>query len=255
VATTKARKTKQSSPPPSAAELLKALERRGTKSYKDGLARYGIVAPKAFGVPMSAIHTLAKQTGKSHPLAGALWKTGWYEARLLAAFVAEPERVTPAEMDRWAADFDNWALCDTACFHLFDRTPHAFKKITAWSKRREEFVKRAAFALLASVALHDKSTPDTEFLRCLPLIERAASDERNFVKKAVLWALRGVGGRSAELHVKALALAQRLAASDAPAARFIGKGAVRELSSATAKRRLEARADRGTAARASKRVK
>jgi 3-methyladenine DNA glycosylase AlkD len=255
VATTKARTTRPTKPPPSAPQLLKSLERLGTKSYKDGLTRYGIVAPKAFGVPMGAIHTLAKQTGKSHALAAALWKTGWYEARLLAAFVAEPERVTPAEMDRWATDFDNWAVCDTACFHLFDRTPHAFKKITAWSKHRDEFVKRAAFALLASVALHDKTAPDAEFLRCMPLIERAASDERNFVKKAVLWALRGVGGRSPELNERALELAQRLAASDEPAARFIGKGALRELSSATAKRRLKARAARRSATRASKRVK
>jgi 3-methyladenine DNA glycosylase AlkD len=255
VASTKTRKAKQPPLAPSASELLKALERQGTKAYKDGLTRYGIVAPKAFGVSMNAIHALAKRTGKNHALAAALWKTGWYEARLLAAFVAEPERVTPAEMDRWADDFDNWAVCDTACFHLFDRTPHAFKKVTAWSKRREEFVKRAAFALLASVALHDRTTPDAEFVRCLPLIERAANDERNFVKKAVLWALRGIGARSPELNAAARALAERLGASDEPAARFIGKGALRELSSPASKRRMKARHATSSAARAPKRVR
>jgi 3-methyladenine DNA glycosylase AlkD len=221
--------------------VLKALERLGTKAYRDGLARYGIVAPKAFGVAMNAIQKLAKQIGRNHALASALWKSGWYEARLLAAFVAEPERVTPAEMDRWVGDFDNWATCDTACFHLWDRTPHAFAKIREWSKRREEFAKRASFALLASVALHDKTAPDREFSRCLPLIERAANDPRNFVKKAVLWALRGVGGRGTALNAEASAVAERLAASDDPTERWIGKGALRELSSPAAKRRAAVR--------------
>lgn len=227
--------------PPSVNELLKALEKKSSKAYRDGLGRYGITAPKAFGVPMNAIHAIAKQTGRDHTLAAGLWKTGWYEARLLAAFVAEPERLTPAEMDRWAKDFDNWAVCDTACFHLFDRTPHAFKKISAWAKRREEFVRRAGFALLASAALHHENTPDEAFARCLPLIERAAGDERNFVKKAVLWALRGIGGRGADLNAQALAVAKRLADSDEASARFIGKGALRELASPAAKRRVTAR--------------
>jgi 3-methyladenine DNA glycosylase AlkD len=222
-------------------EVLKALERLGTKAYRDGLARYGIVAPKAFGVAMNAIHGLAKQTGRNHALAAALWRSGWYEARLLAAFVAEPERVTPAEMDRWVEDFDDWATCDTACFHLWDRTPHAFAKIREWAKRSEEFEKRASFALLASVALHDKTAPDREFSRCLPLIERAAGDPRNFVKKAVLWALRGVGGRGTALNAEAVALAQRLATSADPTERWLGKGALRELSSPAAKRRAAAR--------------
>jgi 3-methyladenine DNA glycosylase AlkD len=230
-----------SQPAPSAGSLLKTLERLGTKKTKDSLTRYGIVAPNAFGVAMGAIQKLAKQTGKDHALAAALWKTEQYEARLLAAFVAEPERMTPAEMDRWARDFDNWAVCDTACMHLFDRTPHALARVTAWGKRREEFVKRAAFALLASVALHDRSMPDAAFRSFLSLIERESIDERNFVKKAVLWALRGVGGRSTALHDDAMALARRLGASEAPAARFIGKAALRELSSAAALRRLKAR--------------
>ncbi len=255
MATKKATTKPNPKPIPSAGSLVKTLERLGTKATKASLTRYGIVAPNAFGVPMSAIQKLAKQTGKDHALAVALWKTESYEARLLAAFVAEPERLTPAEMDRWAKDFDNWAVCDTACMHLFDRTPHALERVTAWSKRREEFVKRAAFALLASVALHDRSTPDAAFRSFLPLIERASDDERNFVKKAVLWALRGVGGRSTALHDEAMALARQLGASDAPAARFIGKGALRELTSAAALRRLKAREAKQALARSPRRTR
>jgi 3-methyladenine DNA glycosylase AlkD len=237
---------------PDVRSVLAALERRGKKSVRDGFQRFGIEAPKAFGVSMGDIHALAKQTGRDHALADALWKSGWYDARLLAAFVAEPERVTPAQMDRWAKDFDNWAVCDTACFHLFDRTPHAFTKIAGWAGRKEEFVKRAAFALLASVALHDRDAPDTAFLRCLPLIEDAADDARNFVKKAVVWALRGVGGRNAALHAEALALAERLAASGDATARWIGKGAARELKSPVTRRRI---AKKTSAAKRPARVK
>lgn len=137
-------------------EVLEWLERRGTKRNRDGMARYGIVAPKVFGVSMATMKALTGRLGRDHELALALWDTGWYEARILTAFVDEPARVTPAQMNRWARDFDNWAVCDTLCLHLFDKTPHAWKKIAQWSERRGEFVKRAAFALLASVALHDR---------------------------------------------------------------------------------------------------
>jgi 3-methyladenine DNA glycosylase AlkD len=210
-------------------EALKFLKARGRKRNVEGMARYGIRAPRVFGVPMAAMRTLARRFGRSHELAAGLWATGWYEARILASFVDEPERVTPAQMDRWCRDFDNWAICDTVCFHLFDRTPHAFRKIAQWSRRREEFVKRAAFALLASVALHDKSSGDKPFAKCLPLLERAAEDERNFVKKGVSWGLRGVGRRSPELHAAAVALARRLSASPQPAARWVGKDALRAM--------------------------
>jgi 3-methyladenine DNA glycosylase AlkD len=193
------------------------------------MARYGIVAPKMFGVPMGQIQLLAKRLGRDQTLAEALWETGWYEARLLTAFVAEPQRLTARQMDRWCRDFDNWAVCDTLCFHLFDRTPHAFRKVEQWSHRREEFVRRAAFALLASLALHDKVSGDEPFTRCLPLIEAAAGDDRNFVKKAVNWALRGVGRRNARMRAASLKSARRLAASSDPTARWIGKDAMREL--------------------------
>lgn len=211
-------------------EALAWLERRGTKKNRDGMARYAIVAPKVYGVSVGDVRQLGKRLGHDHELAAALWDTEWYEARMLAAFVDDPARVTPAQMNRWAKDFDNWAICDTICFHLFDRTPHAWKKIDEWSGRKEEFVRRAAFALLASVALHDKRAPDEPFVKALPLIERAAHDDRNFVKKAVSWALRSVGLRNRALHGAALDVAKRLAASDDMAERWVGKDALRYLS-------------------------
>lgn len=206
-----------------------SLKRLGSKAGRDGMARYGLPSTNAFGVPMHAIQKLAKTLGRDHALAEALWNTGWYEARLLAAYVGEPERVTPAQMDRWCGDFDNWGTCDTVCFVLFDRTPHAFAKIAKWSKRKDEFGKRAAFALLASVALHDKAAKNSAFTKCLPLIEQASADERNFVKKGVSWALRGIGKRNGELRAEALEVARRLSASSDAAARWIGKDALRDL--------------------------
>jgi 3-methyladenine DNA glycosylase AlkD len=212
------------------AGALAYFKRRGSKKNRDGMARYAIVADKVFGVPVGDIRAYAKQVGKSHELALALWKTGWYEARMLAPFVEEPARVTPAQMDAWARDFDNWAVCDHACFHLFDKTPHAYGKVATWARSKEEFVKRAAFALIASLALHDKKAPDGPFLKFLPLIERAATDERNFVKKGVSWALRGLGHRNPAMHREALRVARRLEASDDRTARWIGKDALKDLS-------------------------
>lgn len=221
--------------------ILATLERRGTKRNREGMARYAIIAPKAFGVSVATIRDIGKQTGRSHELAEALWKTGWYEARMLAPFVDEPARVTPAQMDRWARDFDNWAIVDTLCFHLFDRSPHAWKMIGPWSRRREEFVRRAAFALLACVALHDKETGDAPFLRSLALVERAARDDRNFVMKGVSWALRAVGRRSPALHTAGVKLARKLAASADPAARWVGRDALRELLRPAVRRQVAAR--------------
>ena len=205
------------------------LKSLGTKNTRDGMARYAIPSDNAFGVPVGQIRELAKRLGRNHEMAQALWDAGWYEARMLATFVDEPKLVTPAQMDRWCKDFDSWAICDTACFHLFDRTPHAFKKVSQWSKRNDEFVKRAAFALLASLALHDKKADDHLFADSLHIIERAATDERNFVKKGVSWALRGVGRRSPALRASALELSERLAVSSNSAARWIGKDALRDL--------------------------
>jgi 3-methyladenine DNA glycosylase AlkD len=214
------------------------LKRHGTRANREGMARYAISSDKMFGVSVADIQSLAKRLGRSHDLAAALWSTGWYEARMLAAYVDEPARVTPAQMDRWARDFDNWGICDTVCFHLFDRTPYAWAKVEEWHDKRDEFVKRAAFALLASLAVHDKQAGDERFLSALPFIEHAATDDRNFVKKGVSWALRVIGRRNAALNAASLDVARRLAASDEPAARWIGRDAVRELTSALVKRKV-----------------
>ncbi len=227
-------------------DVLARLERRGSKKNREGMARFGIRAAKVFGVSVAELRKEAKALGRSHELAAALWASGWYEARLLAAFVDEPARVTPAQMDRWCRDFESWADCDTACFSLFDRTPHAFRKVEQWSTRRREFEKRAAFALLASLALHDERAGDDAFLACLPLVEQAAGDERNFVKKGVSWALRAIGERNPALHGAALALAERLAASEDKRERWVGKDAVRGLTSPATKRRLSARVAKAT---------
>ncbi len=218
--------------------VLASLKRHSTSSTREGMARYSIPSDKAFGVPMATMQRLAKKLGHSHDLAAALWHTGWYEARTVAAFVDEPDRVTPAQMDRWCREFENWAICDTVCFFLFDRTPHAFRKVEQWSRRRDEIGKRAAFVLLACLALHDKLSEDQSFSRCLPLVEQAATDERNFVKKGVSWALRAIGRRNRALHTAAVAVAERLSASPDAAARWVGKSALRELTSPTVTRKL-----------------
>lgn len=211
-------------------QVLAFLRKRGSKKNIDGMARYAIVADNAYGVSVGDLRDLAKTLGKSHELATALWKTEVYEARMLAAFVDEKARVTPTQMDRWAKAFDNWAICDHCCFHLFDKTPHAWAKIEAWTRRPEEFVKRAGFALMASVALHDKNAPGAPFLKALKMIERESTDERNFVKKGANWALRSIGRRNPALKAASIALSKKLATSTDSTARWIGKDALRDLS-------------------------
>jgi 3-methyladenine DNA glycosylase AlkD len=217
------------------------LKRHSSKATRDGMARYGIPSDNAFGVTMANMKVLGKQLGKNHELAGALWETGWYEARMVTSFVDEPALVTPAQMDRWCRDFDNWGICDTVCFHLFDRTPHAWQKVEQWAGKRQEFVKRAAFALLWGLTVHDKHAADEQFLTGLRLIERAGSDERHFVKKSVNMALRATGKRNQALNHAAVATATRLANSSNPHERWIGKDALRELTSPALRGRLSAR--------------
>jgi 3-methyladenine DNA glycosylase AlkD len=226
---------------PRVASALRWLKNHSSKSVRDGMSRYAIPNQHALGVRMADIQKLAKQLGRDHALAMALWKTRVYEAQMLTAYVDEPARVTPAQMDAQARAFDNWAICDTLCFALWVWTPHAFAKVRQWATSRDEFVKRASFALLASVALKDKDARDRDFVRGLALIEKAAFDERNFVKKAVNWALRGIGSRNPALNDAAVALAKKLAASTEPAPRWIGKDALRQLGSSATLRRLKAR--------------
>jgi 3-methyladenine DNA glycosylase AlkD len=222
-------------------EILAWLERRGSQANRDGMARFGIVSQRLFGVSVADLRELAKQIGRDHDLALSLWETGWHDARMLTAFVDEPARVTARQMDRWARDFDNWAICDSVCFHLFDRTPHAWRKVHAWALRREEFVRRAAFALLAGLAVHDRRAADELFVGALPLIRSTAGDDRNFVKKGVSWALRSIGTRNERLHAQALRVAHQLAASPDRTERWVGRDAVKDLSRPLVLRRVATR--------------
>jgi len=223
--------------------VIASLKRLSSKSTRDGMARYGLPSDKAFGVGVGQMQQLAKRLGRNHDLAEALWQTGWYEARMMSAFLDEPEQVTAAQMDRWCRDFDNWGIVDTVCFKLFDKTPHALRKAVQWSTRKDEFQKRAGFVLLACVCVHDKQANDEQFRKFLPLLEKGASDDRNFVKKGVSWALRVIGRRSLDLNVVAVELARRLSTSAQPSERWIGKDALRELTSPFVLRLLKERAD------------
>ncbi|MBL7937966.1 MAG: DNA alkylation repair protein [Flavobacteriales bacterium] len=221
---------------------LQWLEAHGTERYRAQLsARFAIHTDKAFGTSMPDVQKLARTIGTDHELALLLWDTGWHEAKALATHLADPKAVTPALMDAWCKDFQNWADCDTACFLLFDKTPHAYAKVKQWAKRRPEFEKRAAFALLAGMALHDKKGPDKPFLELLSICEKAANDERNFVKKAVSWALRSMGSRSVACREAALEVAERLAASTDKTERWVGKDVLRDIRRPLIARRAEKR--------------
>lgn len=219
----------KSAPTADVAAILHELKRSGSKQFRAEMAsRYGIVTgATVYGTPVSKLKLIAKSLGRDHDLADALWRSGVHDARMLATMVGDPACVTPAQMDRWAKDFDNWGIVDTVAFNLFDKSPHAFQQIDKWAKAKGEFVKRAAFALLASCALHGHGS-DADHMRGLKLIEREADDERNFVKKGASWALRAIGGKkSPKLRAAARQLARRLAASEDPAERWLGRDAVK----------------------------
>ncbi len=222
--------------------VMSSLQRAATKKWREDMTRYGIPNDNALGVTMGTLRGMSKTLGKDHALAASLWKTGVYEARLLATLVDEPERVTAAQMDRWCRQFDNWGICDTACFALFDRTPHAWSRVEKWATKKNEFEKRGAFALLWSLSVHDKAAGDAPFLRGLELVEDAADDERLYVKKAVNMALRAVGKRNRALNAAAVATARALASRPGAPAKWIGKDALRELTSAGVSARLKGRA-------------
>lgn len=223
--------------------ILLELRAKSSEAKRAGLARYAIPTDRALGVAMADIQAIGKRVGRDQALAEALWETNIYEVRLLAAYVGDPATIDSARMDRWCRDFDNWAVCDTLCFALFDRSPHAWKKAESWANRRGEFQRRAAFALLAGLALHDKRAEDALFLRGIELIEHAAGDDRNFVKKAVNWALRSIGGRNQVLHRASVAAAKRFAASADPTARWIGKDAHTQLMRPLVVARIEKRSN------------
>jgi len=191
-------------------EILGELHAMGCEKNRAGMARYGINVQDAFGVSVYELRKVAKRLGTDHGLALALWATGNHEARLLACFVDDPALVSARQMETWARDFDSWDVCDQATTSLFDLTEHAWSKAVAWATREQEWVKRAGFALMAGLAVHDKSAGNRAFLTLLPVIERGAADPRNLVKKAVNWALRNLGKRNRTLNVAAIACAERI---------------------------------------------
>ena len=205
------------------------------------MARYGITTKKAFGTPAPFIRSLAKNIGKDHDLALELWKTGVLEARGLASLIDEPAKVTKSQMQRWVKDFDNWAVCDSCCGNLFDKTPHAYSLAVRWSRDGREFVKRAGFSMMAELAVHDKKAPDEKFQTFLRHIRRGAADERNFVKKGVNWALRQIGKRNPRLHAKAVATARNIRRLRSGSARWVANDALRELLNPAVMRRIKAR--------------
>jgi 3-methyladenine DNA glycosylase AlkD len=217
---------------------LADLQRHGSKHYMDGMAHFVIHTQKAFGVSTPDIQKIARKIRKNHQLGLQLWDTGVHDARTLAVFICDPERVTADLMERWAKDFDNWAACDGACCHLFATAKPAWQKSLLWTRRKNEFEKRAGFALIAYLAIHDKAAEDARFARCLEAIERESWDDRHFVRKAVNGALRNIGKRNKRLHRQAIACAERIKAQGTRAARWIAADALRELKSQAVQLRL-----------------
>ncbi len=225
--------------------MLVRMEQLGSPRGVESLSYFGIRAARAYGLSAPQMHALAREAGCDHALARELWRSGVHDARHIAALVADPRFCAESLLERWARDFSSWDVVDTCCCYLFIRTPHGWKKAVEWSRRPEEFVKRAAFSLMAYLAVHDKSAPDKKFLLLLPIIEREAGDDRNFVRKAVNRALRQIGKRDHRRNRSAIAAGERLRRQGSRAARWIAADALRELRSEAVQKRLRARANLG----------
>lgn len=224
------------------AEVMGELRSRADPASLAGMARYGIATDRALGgTSVPQLRALAKRMGRDHRLAAALWDTDVHEARILATMVDDPAEVSEGQMEAWAADFRSWDLCDQCCSNLFSYTAFNWKKAVEWSGREETYVKRASFALMAALAVHDKKSADRRFLELLPLIEEAASDDRNYVKKAVNWALRQIGKRNLVLNEAAIACGERIRAGGSRSGRWIAADALRELRSEAVRQRIEGR--------------
>jgi 3-methyladenine DNA glycosylase AlkD len=224
-----------------AKRVLRELKRLGEPRNVEGMARFGIVAKNVYGVSKPKLDGMARKIGRNHALGLDLWETGNHDARILAGLVAERKLVTSRQMERWVRDFDNWDVCDGTCCHLFVFATPAWQKAHSWSRRKKEFEKRAGFALAAFLACHDKKAVDAEFQKYLEVIEREAWDDRNFVRKAVNWALRNIGKRNLALNRAAVASAERIAMQNSRAARWIAADALRELNSEAVQKRLRKR--------------
>ncbi len=218
--------------------ILKQLKKHYNKENLEGMARYGIKTENAFGVSINELRKLARKIGHDHQLALGLWQTKIHEARILASMIDLPEMVTEHQMNSWAKDFDSWDLCDQCCKNLFGKTKFAYKKVFDWASRDEEFVKRAAFALMADLSVNDKNAEDDLFLNFLPIIKNNATDDRNYVKKAVNWALRQIGKRNEMLNREAIKTAKEILRIDSKTAQWIASDAIRELESQKVRERL-----------------
>lgn len=223
-------------------DVLRELRALADPRVRAKMSHFGVHVEKAHGIRAPQLHRLAKQIGENHELAEQLWATGIHEAKVLAALIGEPEKVTEAQMERWARGFDSWDVVDGACCYLFAYAAPAWEKAIAWSRRREEYVKRAGFSLMAYLAYKDKQAPNQRFVRLLRIIYRQAGDERNFVKKAVNWALRNIGKRNTQLNLAAIRTAEEIRKGDSAAARWVAADALRELKSPAVQRRLRAAA-------------
>lgn len=220
------------------AMVLQELKGLADPKVRAQMAYFGVRVPKAFGVSTPMLQGLARRIGKDQRLAEQLWSSGVHEARILATFIGEPEKITSAQMERWAHDFDSWDVVDSACCYLYAGAKPAWQKIYEWSRRRAEFEKRAAFSLAAYLSYKDKTAEHAKFIRFLTVIEREAHDERNFVKKAVNWALRNIGKRNLRLNRAAIHAAERIQRQGSPTARWIAADALRELRSEPVQLRL-----------------
>ena len=221
-----------------ASELVAHLRKKKNTRNLQGMAKFGINVSNAVGTPIPDLRLLAKRVGTHQDFSLELWEDGLHEARLLAAFIGDPMKVTERQMEIWVRDFDSWDVCDQVCSNLFDRTPFAYKKAMEWSNRKEEYVKRAGFVLMATLAVHDKKVGGAAFVKFFPIIVREANDERNYVKKAVNWALRQIGKRSLSLNKQSIEVATLIGKMDSPSAKWIASNALHELQSEKVQKRL-----------------
>lgn len=222
-------------------QILQRLKSLENPNAVMDMARFGVTAKKAYGISAPVLRQLAKEIGKNQPLSLELWSSEILDARMVACLIGDPKQVTERQMEAWVREFDSWAICDCCCSVLFDKTPFAYRKAMAWCKRKEEFVKRAGYVMMAVLAVHDKKASDEQFIKMFPTIKKGATDERNFVKKAVNWALRQIGKRNKSLNAFALKVGEEIRTMDSPAARWIAADAIRELRSASVQKRVKKR--------------
>jgi 3-methyladenine DNA glycosylase AlkD len=224
---------------PGVSAIIAELKSKANPQNVAGMTRFGINPNKTLGISMPVLRNYAKEIGSSHELALQLWDSGIHEARLLAALIDKPALVTHEQMEKWTAEFDSWDICDQCCSNLYSRTPWAYQKALEWSDRSEEFIKRAGFVMMAVLAVHDKKAADERLIQFFPALKAGAADKRNFVKKAVNWAIRQIGKRNITLNKKTVTLSEEIQQIDSPSARWIAADALRELNSEAVQSRLK----------------